>query len=526
MEDGLNLHGINPEEVSKLQTLFKLLDEEEKGGVNLQEMSDLMSRMGVMLSTDEMSAYFASVDTDNSGLIDFSEFLQLMAWHKEATQLALLEGGCECFRHLKAASSLKYVLRSDHPFNWVFDVVTMVMILFWVGVATYEDVDGTEILYGLPTKAACSVLLALDVPRGLMTSTTQTDEDTLPVDSKEHARKQYLHSRRFIIDVVAAIPLDIMCRTAGSKLLMRVFQNIRIVKVFAWPMLFRLSPCGTMSPLYARFYFLMVPILSMVFWACLVVHALGVTWLLISRGTIVPAATYTDAIYFVMFTLTTTGNGDIKVITDGQKVYCIFLFCCASVVTGLVVGKLVKFSQQADLTTDAHRRMLETLAALNHLTIPNDFKEEVLAFQLHRLKHSNSLFNESLSGLPAVMQDRMALYARMKIVRQVPIFADAPEICVAKLAQSLVNVFVPPEEYIVIAGEEGEEMFFLFHGMCGVMLPNGKWLATIARGGVFGEVALLQETRRSASVRSLTYCQLFRLDKVYRCILPVSPPPS
>eukprot|EP01061_Rhynchopus_euleeides_P021883 TRINITY_DN3570_c0_g1_i9.p1 TRINITY_DN3570_c0_g1~~TRINITY_DN3570_c0_g1_i9.p1 ORF type:complete len:376 (+),score=85.31 TRINITY_DN3570_c0_g1_i9:145-1128(+) len=280
------------------------------------------------------------------------------------------------------------------------------------------------------------------------------------------------------------------------------------------PYLFQMTNTEVINPIYTWFYFYVVPLLKITFWTILGVHNLAILWIYISRPN--RTVRYIDAMFFSTYTLTTAGYGgaEANVESSGQKVYCIFLFCCAGVVSGLIVGKIVQYSQQADLQTDANKRMLETLAALNHLTIPREFKEEVLAFQLHRLKHSNSLFNEAISGLPQVMQERMALYARMKIVRQVPIFDEAQEICVAKLAQSLVNVFVPPEEYIVIAGEEGEEMFFLFHGMCGVSLADGKWVATIKRGGVFGEMALLEQTRRSASIKSLTYCHLFRLDKV------------
>ena len=511
--DHLMINGITPAEAAKFESLFMLLDAEGSGGINEEELADLMPRMGVFLSEEELHQYFASVDSDGSGEIDFQEFLSLMARHREANQLALLEGGRECFRHLKAASHLTQVLRSDDPINWVLDTTILILILFYGTMTTYEDIRGVTIgQSGVQIKIFAAVLSVLDIVRGMFTSISSDASDTLPVDNRQQVRHAYMHSKRIIYDVVAAIPADVFCMLMEWEVAMVMCQHLRLVKFLVIPHLFKLSPSDTMLPRYARFHFVFVPLLKICFWAIMVVHVLSITVIWYSETDVL----YDDAVYFVMYTLTTTGFGDQRqlVETERQKAFAVVLFCCASVVTGLVVGKLVQFSQQADLQTDANRRMLETLAALNHLTIPPEFKEEVLAFQQHRLKHSNSLFNEAISGLPQVMQDRMALYARMKIVRQVPIFAEAQEICVAKLAQSLVNVFVPPEEYIVIAGEEGEEMFFLFHGMCGVTLPNGKWAATIKRGGVFGEVALLQETRRSASIKSLTYCQLFRLDKV------------
>ena len=515
MEDqGLVVKGITQSEAAKFETLFKLLDADCTGYIDEEELADLMPRMGVFLSEEELHSLFNSVDADGSGGIDFYEFLQLMARHRESNQLSLLQGGRACFSYLKAASKLNHVVRSDDIVSGVLDASVLGIILFYIGIITYEDVRQDSIGHHMPLKVVAALVMIADVLRALFTSVPTEGTDTLPVDDSAHVRKKYLQSRRFYYDAIAALPLDLVFIFLGDDYYVYAMatQHTRLAKLLVLPSLFQLSPRDIITPSYARFHFTWVPLFRIFFWACITVHMLSMAWILIADEP--DDEGYINAVYFIVYTITTTGYGDVKVLGDGQKVYCVFLFCCASVVTGLVVGKLVQFSQRADLQADESKRMLETLAALNHLTIPDDFKEEVLAFQLHRLKHSNSLFNEAISGLPQVMQDRMALYARMKIVRTVPIFQAAPEICVAKLAQSLVNVFVPPEEYIVIAGEEGEEMFFLFHGMCGVMLPDGKWVATIKRGGVFGEVALLEETRRSASIKSLTYCQLFRLDKV------------
>ena len=511
LNGGIRVHGISEEEAAKYETLFMLLDSEGNGAITEKNLADLMPRMGVFQSEDELHSLFMSVDVDGSGLIDFYEFLTLIAHHREATQLALLEGGRDCFKKLKAASKMSRVIRPDDPLLWGFDIIMLLTIVLWLGIVTYEDVrqHNAVILDIRAVKLTLAAVYVLDIAKEMFTSRSPEGTDTLPVDSIIFARENYLHSRRFLIDSISALPVDIVLMLTGHLFWMRIFQNLRLVKLLVVTDLLRKSPRDTITPTYTRFYFFVVPLCRICFWALFAVHILSVVWLILA-----PESSYINAVYVITYTITTTGFNAHGFKDDWQRFYAVLLFVLASVFTGLVVGKLVQFSQQADLQTDANKRMLETLAALNHLTIPSDFKEEVLAFQLHRLKHSNSLFNEAISGLPDVMQDRMALYARMKIVRQVPIFQEAPEICVAKLAQSLVNVFVPPEEFVVIAGEEGEEMFFLFHGMCGVMLPDGKWVATIKRGGVFGEVALLQATRRSASIKSLTYCQLFRLDKV------------
>eukprot|EP00659_Diplonema_papillatum_P013543 gene13543-20860_t len=105
---GVMVRGISESEAAKYETLFKLLDREGQGVIYEEELAELMPRMGVFLSEDELHKLFSSVDIDGSGGIDFHEFLTLMSRHREANQLALLDGGAKTtYKHLQHASKMK-----------------------------------------------------------------------------------------------------------------------------------------------------------------------------------------------------------------------------------------------------------------------------------------------------------------------------------------------------------------------------------------------------------------------------------
>ncbi|MBC7429081.1 MAG: cyclic nucleotide-binding domain-containing protein, partial [Bacteriovorax sp.] len=57
-------------------------------------------------------------------------------------------------------------------------------------------------------------------------------------------------------------------------------------------------------------------------------------------------------------------------------------------------------------------------------------------------------------------------------------------------------------------------MFIISHGSVEVILENEERVATLHDGQIFGEVALLKETKRIANVQSLTYCDLYKLTKI------------
>eukprot|EP00756_Hemistasia_phaeocysticola_P011856 Hpha_TRINITY_DN15149_c3_g4::TRINITY_DN15149_c3_g4_i1::g.129963::m.129963 len=505
-----NVKGISPEEVHRFESLFKLFDVDGSGCISIVELADLMPRLGVFLSEEELQVLFSAVDDDGSGYIDFQEFLALMVRQREANQLSLLETEERIsFNMLVEGMQLPGKLWPDSLKVVAWESLVLCAALFFFIVVLLEDVGaGTVTLY--PRIAPAVLLLGDVIMRSLFIARVEgANADTILVTSAEIFNR-YTRSIAFVADLLAAVPLDFIAHAIGFEDVALYLSHLRLFKLLRVPQFFPVLSHELMTPLYAQVHFGMIPIVRMLFWTVLTIHLFSCIWVSTSDSGNIE---YLDAAYFVLYTLTTVGYGDVTVETAGQKVFAIFLFLGSTVVTGLVVGKLVQMSQQADLKGNTYKQMLETLAVLDHLTVPKDFKQEILALQYHRTLTSFSMYETTCAGMPLAMRDRMMLYARISIVRHVPIFGGQPDMCLAKLAMALINVMVLPEEYIIIAGEEGSEMFFLFHGMCDVFLPTGLRVAVIKRGGIFGEIALLQATRRAASIRSLTYCQLFRLDK-------------
>jgi len=74
-----------------------------------------------------------------------------------------------------------------------------------------------------------------------------------------------------------------------------------------------------------------------------------------------------------------------------------------------------------------------------------------------------------------------------------------------------------PGDWIVSSGDVGTEMYFISQGSVEVVvgreIADRKVVATLGEGGFFGEIALLFESKRTASIKAKTYCDLFVLRK-------------
>ncbi len=68
-------------------------------------------------------------------------------------------------------------------------------------------------------------------------------------------------------------------------------------------------------------------------------------------------------------------------------------------------------------------------------------------------------------------------------------------------------------------GEIAREMYFIKSGTVQVQL-HGQPVTLLKKGSYFGEIGLLRNARRNASVRAMTDCDLFVLTKVGRQIRP------
>lgn len=106
-----------------------------------------------------------------------------------------------------------------------------------------------------------------------------------------------------------------------------------------------------------------------------------------------------------------------------------------------------------------------------------------------------------------------------KIVENVPIFKVMKESeCVIDMIEKLQPKIYIPGEYLCLQGELGSEMYIIVRGSVCVLVQNRggstiKQINTVSDGGVVGETALLYRSRRRASIRAATYCDVLILSK-------------
>ncbi|MDX1531091.1 MAG: cyclic nucleotide-binding domain-containing protein, partial [Rhodothermales bacterium] len=98
------------------------------------------------------------------------------------------------------------------------------------------------------------------------------------------------------------------------------------------------------------------------------------------------------------------------------------------------------------------------------------------------------------------------------LLRQVPVFADLDRRELSALEKILYRREYRPEEVIFRQDEPGVGMFVIERGTVAIVHePTGRTLTELTDGDFFGEIALLNETPRSAAAIARTPATLYGL---------------
>jgi MFS family permease len=100
----------------------------------------------------------------------------------------------------------------------------------------------------------------------------------------------------------------------------------------------------------------------------------------------------------------------------------------------------------------------------------------------------------------------------LTLLRGIPIFAPLPPVTLEQLASRLSRVRVPAGEVILRQGDPGDRFYVIGEGEVEIALDGGP-PKTLGRGAYFGEIALLRDVPRTATVTTRTEVELYVLER-------------
>ena len=101
---------------------------------------------------------------------------------------------------------------------------------------------------------------------------------------------------------------------------------------------------------------------------------------------------------------------------------------------------------------------------------------------------------------------------QLRLLTSTPIFAPLPGGSLEHLAARLVPLRIEASSIVVREGDAGDRFYIVAEGELDVM-QDGARIGELTPGGYFGEIALLRDVSRTATVRARTDAVLYALDR-------------
>jgi hypothetical protein len=352
------------------------------------------------------------------------------------------------------------------------------------------------------------------VKKGLVVS---TDRRTIT--------RAYLRSW-FIVDLISTIPFAAFFPTvtlastgsAGTQSLALALDAIMITKLLKMVKISKVSAIFrdireslSVNPALMR-------LVTFGFWFVTVVHLMACGWVLIGASETSRSASdqYIRALYWCVTTIATIGYGDYTPSHDAnvQIIYTIAVMVFGVGMYGYIIGNVATLIANLDVARANYQSKMEEINDfLRTRRVPSGLQSRVRNYYAYLWETQKSITQFSITEeLPHTLSMEIALYLNRTILEKVSLFKNANEIFIREIVQLLRPMVFLPDDYIIRQGEFGDCMYFLSNGDVEVVV-NGQRVATLGQGSPFGETALIQGEKRNASIRALSYCDVYKLSK-------------
>ncbi|XP_028340693.1 potassium voltage-gated channel subfamily H member 6 isoform X1 [Physeter macrocephalus] len=356
------------------------------------------------------------------------------------------------------------------------------------------------------------IMFVVDIVINFRTTYVNANDEVV-----SHPRRIAVHYFKgwFLIDMVAAIPFDLLIFRTGSDEtttligLLKTARLLRLVRVAR--KLDRYSEYGA-----AVLFLLMCTFALIAHWLACIWYAIGnverpylepkIGWL-DSLGAQLgkryngsdPASgpsvqdKYVTALYFTFSSLTSVGFGNVSPNTNSEKVFSICVMLIGSLMYASIFGNVSAIIQRLySGTARYHTQMLRVKEFIRFHQIPNPLRQRLEEYFQHAWSYTNGI-------------DMNA---------HCPAFHGASKGCLRALAVKFKTTHAPPGDTLVHLGDMLSTLYFISRGSIEI-LRDDVVVAILGKNDIFGEPVSLHARpgKSSADVRALTYCDLHKIQR-------------
>ncbi|XP_045428339.1 potassium voltage-gated channel subfamily H member 2 isoform X3 [Pipistrellus kuhlii] len=446
---------------------------------------------------------------------------------------------------LQAPRIHRWTILHYSPFKAVWDWLILLLVIYTAVFTPYSAaflLKETEEGPAAPDCGyACQPLAVVDLIVDIMfivdilinfrTTYVNANEEVV-----SHPRRIAVHYFKgwFLIDMVAAIPFDLLIFGSGSEELIGLLKTARLLRlVRVARKLDRYSEYGA-----AVLFLLMCTFALIAHWLACIWYAIGnmeqphvnsrIGWLYNlgdqigkpynSSGLGGPSIKdkYVTALYFTFSSLTSVGFGNVSPNTNSEKIFSICVMLIGSLMYASIFGNVSAIIQRLySGTARYHTQMLRVREFIRFHQIPNPLRQRLEEYFQHAWSYTNGIdMNAVLKGFPECLQADICLHLNRSLLQHCKPFRGATKGCLRALAMKFKTTHAPPGDTLVHAGDLLTALYFISRGSIEI-LRGDIVVAILGKNDIFGEPLNLyaRPGKSNGDVRALTYCDLHKIHR-------------
>ncbi|KAJ8350709.1 hypothetical protein SKAU_G00258390 [Synaphobranchus kaupii] len=442
----------------------------------------------------------------------------------------------------------KFTILHYSPFKAVWDWLILLLVIYTAILTPYsaafllndrEEQKRHECGYSCNplniVDLMVDIMFIIDILINFRTTYVNANEEVV-----SHPGRIAIHYFKgwFLIDMVAAIPFDLLIFGSGSD------ETTTLIGLLKTARLLRLVRVARKLDRYSEYGAAVLMLLMCIF--ALIAHWLACIWYAIgnvekpfldhkigwldnlgvsigkrynfsdpSSGPSIKDK-YVTALYFTFSSLTSVGFGNVSPNTNSEKIFSICVMLIGSLMYASIFGNVSAIIQRLySGTARYHMQMLRVKEFIRFHQIPNPLRQRLEEYFQHSWTYTNGIdMNTVLKGFPECLQADICLHLNQSLLENCRAFQGATKGCLRALAIRFKTTHAPPGDTLVHSGDVLTALYFLSRGSIEI-LKDDIVVAILGKNDIFGEMIHLyaKPGKSTSDVRALSYCDLHTIQR-------------
>ncbi|XP_065166647.1 potassium/sodium hyperpolarization-activated cyclic nucleotide-gated channel 2 isoform X12 [Atheta coriaria] len=434
-----------------------------------------------------------------------------------------------------------WVIHPCSSFRFYWDLCMLLLlvanlIILPVAISFFNDDLSTR---WIAFNCLSDTIFLIDIVVNFRTGIMQQDNAEQVILDPKLIAKHYLRTW-FFLDLISSIPLDyiflIFNQDFGDSFQIlhagRALRILRLAKLLSLVRLLRLSRLVRYVSQWEEVYFLnmasvFMRIFNLICMMLLIGHWSGCLQFLVPMLQGFPSNSwvaindlqeafwleqYSWALFKAMSHMLCIGYGRFPPQSLTDMWLTMLSMISGATCYALFLGHATNLIQSLDSSRRQYREKVKQVEEyMAYRKLPREMRQRITEYFEHR--YQGKFFDEEciLGELSEKLREDVINYNCRSLVASVPFFANADSNFVSDVVTKLRYEVFQPGDIIIKEGTIGSKMYFIQEGIVDIVMSNGDVATSLSDGSYFGEICLLTNARRVASVRAETYCNLFSL---------------